>query len=254
MKNSISIQALVKTCGEPQIPRCLEAVWGQNRPYDKITISEMVVPESEARRRLVADLTCDWFMTVAGDMILNPDATQIAEDHILKYQKEFMAFRFGLWDGFLDAPICCCSAVKSKLYASYEFRNELSNDTMWGRHCKKQGWKGLKRDKKIFIGTHCEDPDDFQVFRRFYSRGVKAGRKGNNKNLQKHLGIFNKLFSKTGNKQYRLAMRAIKLGFEWKFYPTSHNLKFDRFLFDSVLADKSITLNRFKKLLKRRQP
>ena len=80
------------------------------------------------------------------------------------------------------------------------------------------------------IGTHFSDPDEFQVFRRFYSMGVKHGRGGNGRRLAQ-------MYEETKNKSYTLASSALLFGTRERYYPTSHSIDFDKRMFDKFKGE-----------------
>lgn len=223
-----TIEALIISCQEPQLERCLQSVRNQTVPFSNIVHIDNVVPESEAFNKGMKMIIGEWTMKVNGDFILYPNAVEMALGYISN--DDASIYNFGLYDTFLKTPIACCNVQKSDLFEKVRYPNMLTNDSWSGRKLLRMGFK--LRDlflEGIVIGTHFEDPDEFQIFRRFYTRGTKSG-----------VGIWKnqltKLYNDTKDSKYEFAIKALKFGSEKRHYPTSHNIDFDREMFEKFRA------------------
>jgi glycosyltransferase involved in cell wall biosynthesis len=216
------MEALIISAGEPQVERCLEAARSQTVPFSNIIHIANVVPEHVAFNTGIDKITDEWLMKIDGDMILHKDAVEI----VLKYMSgkdDVSMFTFTVYDDFFAADMVGCNVAKTSLFKTVRYRNMLRNDFCARKSLTKMG---LKRDKPaITIATHAENPDEFQIFRRFYIYGVKYG---------KGFGPWrhaSKMLSATGDERYRFALRALEFGMTKAYYPGSHNIDFDKKMF-----------------------
>jgi len=227
------IEALIISCQEPQLPRCLESVYNQDTPFKNIIHVDNVIPEAEAFKQGLSQLTGEWVMIVNGDMILYPNASSQAEVQIWIDENEKVSeFQYGLYDPFVERVINSCSVYKVEPLVKEGRSDTLRNDLWASRNIMKDGW--IRRSlftgpNPIVIGTHCEHMDDFQIFRRFFTVGVK----GNGYPKK----VVEKLYRRTRDRKYELAIRAIEFGYKNKFYPGSHNIEFDRKMYEKFNED-----------------
>jgi hypothetical protein len=212
------MEALIVSCGEPQLERCLEAVRNQTVPFSGITHVIDISPEYIAINRGIAAIQDEWFMKIDGDMILYENAVEIATGHLDCPETDYI-LSFRLQDTFLKSTIRGVGVIRTKAIQTVRYPNMLSNDARVGKKMSKLGWTG-QRNWEI-IGTHFDSPDEFQVFRRFYAQAVKY----NDKYCRP---LLDNLYEITQNPLYLLAIKAVEFGIKKKFYPTSHDLNFDR--------------------------
>jgi len=220
-----NIEALIISAGEPQLERCLKAARNQTAPFSNIVHVDNVVPESSAFNRGMSLGTSEWVMKIDGDMILVDNAVEKILGSMIDESNVFM-FSYVLEDTFLRSLIYGCGVFRRKLFTKVPYPNMLTDDAYAAKKIQKMGYERRRPLGDRFpVATHFDDPDDFQVFRRFYSRGVKGGRD--------YLWVMvHKLHAKTGDPRYQLAMDAIDFGWEKKHYPSSHNIIFDRKMFE----------------------
>jgi len=166
-------------------------------------------------------------MKIDGDMILYKNAVEIATQYIQENNEEkIFIYNFGLLDWLLKAPICGCSVFRRSLFLKYPYSNKLKNDYYVSRKLMRIGYvRERPYMKGIIIGNHCDDPNEFQVFRRCYTQGVKWGKRYMLRKLTEQ-------YNKTGNELYDVAIKALWFGTNKGIYPTSHNLDFDRQMFE----------------------
>lgn len=227
------IQAIIISCGDPQFERCLKSVQNQSVPFARIDVIKDVIPEAKAQMVSYDFLEYQWAFYIGGDFILYKDANEIALEYIKKNPGNH-EYNFGLWDKFMRRQICCCTVFESEMHKNARYNDELFNDV---RACEDMAsryrYKRVVPSKQgIIVGTHFDKPDAFQVFRRFYSRGVKFSThpKGPYRFLVRQLNI---LMRNTNKKHlYRLAIAAYNYGFRKRYYPSSHNITLDKELYE----------------------
>ncbi len=233
------IECILKSCGEPQVERALWAINSQNKPFERVTHIQGISPEYLAHNKALEGLEYEWALWVDGDTIIDSDAHKKCLRWMDKLRdKHFNEFGFGLRDVFLREDICCCALRKSDLVQRFPLKNILANDTEVARkRMKPVGWNYSRLSRQgVTIGTHMDQPSDFQVFHRFYSRGVKAGWNHNETNYRRHLIKLQKLLKETRNHQYQIGIDALNLGWDKQDCPSSHDREFERGVYDRYLT------------------
>ncbi len=226
----MKVEALITSVDDPQLGRCLEAVRTQIVPFSNIIHMNMVCPQCVAFNSGMSQTTEEWVMLIGGDMILYADAVE----RITKYiEKDIMdiitwlpndkvsGYYFGLYDTFLDSKIGYLGVYRGSLYRKTPLEDNIITDWQAIKRLRKAGWI----DKKLFYfqaGTHFDQPDKFQVFKRFYIHGIRFR---DHRSLR---GKLAELLEKTGNPLYRLGIQAIEYAWIKKSYPGSHNYDFDK--------------------------
>jgi len=222
----MNIDAMLISTDEPQLDRCLKSIQMQTVPFANFIHVNNVVPECDAFNKGLEQVTSDWFMHIAGDFVLYNEAVRIASSYIEpRESRKLCAFHFGLHDTFLDCTIGFCSVLRASVYKPLRYGDKLSNDRNANYDLRKLGWR-LKKQLYIILGTHFDSPDEFQIFRRFYTQWIKYP---NNAYLKNRL---TELREKTENPLYSLALKAGQFADQKRIYPGSHNLDFDRQLFE----------------------
>lgn len=217
------MEALVISAGEPQLERCLESVKKQTVPFSNIVHIANVVPQHIAFNIGIKKITDEWVMKVDGDMVLYNNAVETTINYISN-DGDASIYAFRIYDDFLGGEMIGCKVYKTEALRLVDHPDSLKND-LWVE--KKLRHKGFKmRKPQIAIATHAENPDEFQIFRRFYCLGVKYG-----KGCGPWSNISRK-FNNTGDEKYAVAMKALEFGMEKREYPGSHNIEFDRKKYD----------------------
>ena len=219
-----SIGALVVSANEPQLPRTLLAVQQQTVPFASITHINNVVPEAVAFNKGMEQATNDWVMKIDGDMILYPEAVATALSFIQSRSRVFM-YSYSLYDTFLKAPLYGVGVFSRRIMLANKYQDVLDNDAVTGRFLLNRGYFRVKVSADIVLGTHFDNPDEFQVFRRFFIYAIKHRIQP----FKRRLGI---LYKETGNPLYELAWYAMIFGKMNRSYPTSHNIEFDEMMFN----------------------
>ena len=223
------IEAVVVSIGEPQERRCLEAINSQVQPFERITHIKNVKPLFKAHNQGLAALEHEYAIFCAGDMTLYRNATVIAVAQIAKHGGEdIFVYKFALFDTFLNCTISCCRMYQSDVAQKFPRRNVLREDVEADERALKAGYKRIQLVKeRVVVGTHFDEPDEFQAFRRFFVEGVKRGdhRKG-----QKLLMRLKELRDATDDDRkkylYKVAIDGFMQGCGGA-YPASHNVDYD---------------------------
>jgi len=223
------IGALIISADEPQLERCLEAVKNQTVPFSNITHVNNVSPENMAFNSGLAMVTNEYVMKIDGDMILNKDAVETALKIIPEDNGNAYVHNFILHDSFLKQNLRGCGVMVKSIFGKVPYPNFLRNDIWVGSKLRRMGFV-IEKYPEV-IGTHFDNPDEFQVFRRFYAMGVKHDKRYSWVYLEK-------LFEDTKDPLYKLAMDATEFGIKRKFYPTSHDINFDRKMFEEFKSSE----------------
>lgn len=225
------IEALLTSVDEPQLDRCLRSINEQTVPFSNIVHINNVFPYSKAYNRGLSQVKDKWFMTIGGDFILDPDAVEkvtkgIEEDGDVKT----VGHLYGIYDTFLHMDWNGVGTFRTDVAKSIPFRDRLDCERILGKKLNRMGW--ILRRGEGNLATHFDSPDEFQVFRRFYVYGLKY-----NGNVVSDIGAnLDKLFEKTGNPLYKVAIKAIAFSGKKRTYPGSHNINFDRKTYEEFNA------------------
>lgn len=222
----MKIGAMIISVDEPQLERCLEAVKKQTVPFSEIVNINNVVPEFEAFNKGVGLATEEWVLKIDGDMILYDNAVELVVEWIDQWNDDKICIHcFNLYDTFLESTMGYCCALKTSVYKLFKYENVLNDDQMLIRLLRKKGWL-VDKAPHIILGTHFDNPNEFQVFRRFYIHSIKNSSSSYVRNMMK----IN--YEKTKDPIYEIGLKAIEFGKSKKVYPTSHNIDFDRKMFE----------------------
>jgi glycosyltransferase involved in cell wall biosynthesis len=217
------IGALIISADNPQLERCLESVKNQTVPFSNITLIDNVSPEHVALNRGLEEAKDEWLMKIDGDMILYPNAVEIALKRIGEGNEKAYAYNFILYDSFLKHNLRGCGVVVRSVIRKVPYPNLLMDDVWVGQKLRRMGFV-IERYREV-VGTHFENPSEFQVFKRFYIMGIKHGKRFS----WKYLTGF---YEETKDPIYTLAMKAIEFGMKKNSYPGSHDMNFDRKIFE----------------------
>jgi hypothetical protein len=232
-----TIEAMIISTDEPQLERCLEAVHNQTVPFSRIVHVNNVIPEKDAYIKGFHQTIDDFVMKIDGDFILYPNAVEIALGALEHEDEEptIVVWNFRVWDTLYQAYLRGVGVMRAgifrEIFKTLDFPDMLSNDRWFGRRLRQMGY--FKKNLGEAIATHFEGADEFQIFRRFFIQGIKYGK-------AYHYPVLSKLLDRTGDAQYNLAIRALEFGEFKKSYPTSHNLDFDREMYEEFLSQEAI--------------
>lgn len=227
------MEALIISVDEPQLDRCLVSVRNQTVPFSNIIHVNNVVPEYAAFNQGMSKTTDRWTMKIDGDFILYDAAVEDATKYMQATDSDqICGYFFGLYDTFLECPIGFCSVLRTSVYKDNPYLDKLSNDRYASRMIRRNGWK-IRKQMSVVTGTHFDHPDEFQVFKRFYTQHLKYPYSAFVKVRMSELLI------RTGNPLYDIGIKAGEFAAKKKIYPGSHNLVFDQDLFEEFQRENN---------------
>ena len=232
------IEIVIIATDEPQFEKCRAVA--KNAGFEKWSIYQNIVPASEAHNKAVENITHEFALFVGGDMILFPGSYMLCKQYVDSDEK-VISWNFGLRDDFLKKDICCCRLYNSKVAVRFARNNTLRCDIESARDAKNKGYREVCLFRQgIIIGTHFYQPDDKQIFRRFFRRGLKGPSSGY-KRLEEELYT---LYIKTKNKQYPFAVEAYRYGLSMqgklgKAAKQSHDYLLDNSLYNEFMKERS---------------
>lgn len=224
------IDACIRSVGEPQVKRCLDSANNQTFPFANVIHVDGIFPEVEALRALLRQVKSEWMMLIDGDMILSDHAVKTAQYFIDRETDESVVeYQFGLYDEFIKRVINSCRVSKVDAIKSVQTRDWIGNDLNIVGQMEKTGkkcvrlWKGINA---VVIGTHFEDPDEFQIFVRYYHAGILR--------TPRTMELLVALYELTKDSRYDFAMKALTYGLNkrYKEYPGSRNVNYDKMEFE----------------------
>ena len=220
----MNIEVLVTSVNEPQLEACFESLRNQTYPFTNIIHINNVVPMNEAYNQGIKRATGDLLFLINGDMSLYNYAVEKSVSIVHKTNNPKMCcYLFGIYDVFLCQNMGQIPVVSTQIYRNFSYRNRLMCDRDIGSNIRKSGYL-IGHFNKITLGNHFNNPDEFQVFKRFYVSGNKYL-----SNFQTSLKIILlELFEKTNNPLYMVGIKAIEFSVNHREYPGSNNLDFDR--------------------------
>jgi glycosyltransferase involved in cell wall biosynthesis len=222
------IEGLLLSVDEPQLGRCLESMDKQTVPFSNIVHINNITPQSEAYNRGILMLRGEWFLLTAGDVYLHPDAVEKCMEKIEEYKNnnKVIGHLFRLYDAFIKMYWGGIGVFRTDILKFIPLMDRLANDHSLGRKLDKYGWGMRKHYENIAV--HFDSPDEFQVFRRFYVAGLKY----NGRAISDMGCNLNNLLKKTDNSLYLIAMKAIEFAGKKRIYPGSHNIDFDKKMYE----------------------
>lgn len=214
---------------EPQFSECVSSCDNQTLLFDEITILDNYIPLFTAYKKVKKVLKYNRLFFISGDTILNKnDHKHIMEIYNEKEFNNIYCYKFPIYDWFLQKNIHAIRLINSRVWLDIGIRNTLREDVDVRDRAIKEGFKeisyfGKDERQEIVIGVHCKEPDVFQIFRRFFIRGVKDGHKP-----KIRIKLLN-LFENSLNPLYQLAIDAFDFGVREKKYGdnTTHNIELD---------------------------
>ncbi len=229
------IEALLLSVNEPQLGNCLESMNSQTVSFSNIHHIKNVVPQSVAYNSGILLLKDDWFLLTGGDACLYPDAVEKCIKALETPDNDKVVYhRFNLYDAFFDANWGGISIFRRDVYQSIPIMDRLKNDGKLGTKLDGMGWISKKHERTL--GVHFDQPDEFQVFRRFYVAGLKyTGRA-----VSQIYDRMSYLFKKTDNPLYLIAIKAIWVGGKKRMYPGSHNIDFEKKMYEEFILNRDI--------------
>lgn len=229
------IGLLIVSMDEPQLGKCLEAVKNQTVPFSNITHINNVIPENEASNKGLSMVKDEWVMKIDGDVILYNNAVEIALNVIPdKPDPNVYAYNFPAYDLFLKGILRGIGVMNVPICRKVPYPNFLGDDVWFGQRLRRMGFVMIKYPD--VIANHFENATEFQVFSRFYAHGVKHG------NRYKMSIVLKQMHEETKDPIYDCGARAVEFGARTRNYPTSHNIDFDRKMFEEFNDNHHLAL------------
>jgi hypothetical protein len=178
LKRPYGLDCVHITCGEAQVARGRKAIKDQLIPFDRVRYFDFKRPLCDAINEAVATSAYQWCVLVAGDIILNKDATHIIHQALELYRHKWgraLGVRIPIYDTFIERTLGGTTVLQAYVDSFFGHRNMINDDVDTQRRARVRGYKFFDIDKQsgVTIGTHFDKPDDFQIFKRFFSAGVK---------------------------------------------------------------------------------
>jgi hypothetical protein len=170
--NGVKVGIALLRCGEPQCARLLASP--ELSRFHCVHIAENVAPYHVAINQTVQkcfDSGSDWVVMLDGDMDLDTCAFWSAFNEGLTHTHKAMYFR--LYDPYVSKVIGSLKVVtKSWMVAAGWYQDSICTDRDAEQRAKDAGCPRWASD--AVVGTHFDDPTQFQVFKRFFVRGIKV--------------------------------------------------------------------------------
>lgn len=216
----MDIDCIVQSFNEPQLDRCLKSVREQTYPYYRIVNVNGVIGTHNAFKRVVESVQTEWFSAIGGDCIYHKDALEKLVAFREKYiHPKCFLYCLGTYDPFMEINTgFLCLAKHSVVKMQVPMENALKFDRAYAGRLKAEGWF-TKVDVNTIVGTHFEDPDEFQVFHRFFILATKDGNRGYGISRR----IMSNLYERDHNSLQKLAIDALDFGLSKGPYPMSIN-------------------------------
>jgi GT2 family glycosyltransferase len=219
------LDAMVISIGEPQLDRCLESVKNQTVPFSNIIHLDGVVPNSKAFNQGIRMVKEEWAMHIGGDMILYPNAVEIAMRYVDRSgHDEICGYCFEIDDTFLRCRIGFISVLRTVAFKDVTFLDTAFDDRKMSWRLREKGWRFRK--PKHSLGTHFDCPNRFQIFCRFYFHACKFN--DDNSYVRKRM---EELYEKSTDGRYLVGLAALDFAKIHPKYPGSPNLAFNREMF-----------------------
>jgi len=232
------IDAMVISCGEPQLERCLESVRNQTVPFANIIHVDGVVPEATATNMGIEQVTQEWYLRIDGDIILSPNAVEIALEQIKKHTEKLGMLVFYVYDTFFQRSVTAGAVLtNTEAVRAVGWSNRLHSDNYAKRRMERRGLicgAAVEEGRKVVVGTHFDKPSEFQVFHRMLINAVKWKHSPKVHSLMK--GKLAYLRQRTNDPIYDLAWKAYEYGLENPEYIGSQNRDSDRKRYEDFLS------------------
>ncbi len=230
MYQELKIEAFLASMNDPQLERCLGSIKNQTVPFSKFTHISDVSPASEAWNNGWKLVTEEWVAILNGDYILYPNAVEVSLDYMkTRMDDGVCTYCFGLYDPFIEEVDEMFCIARSSVYKSIKAPDKLSFDRYVGSEVKKRGWRYVK-NLSLIVGTHFENPTEYQVFNRF----ARIHKKYHMRHVRFMEKRAKELLDRTGDSRYRIALDAMKCDAE---YPGSYSVAFEKKRFEEFHAN-----------------
>lgn len=217
-------------CGEPQCTPLLYDV-EQMKQFHCVHIADNISPFHVAVNTTVKkcfDDGCEWVVMLDGDMELLPDRFWPAFHDAIKRPDCKGKIFFKLWDPYIQKNIGHMKVTnKAWMDAAGWYTDNVVCDRIAEGIARTKDMKRLNVD--IVTGVHFENPTQFQIFRRFFVRGIKVAQGYNDM-----VGDYTKIISGLALEAYNFGLKTV-----YKGDPLCLDYllkKYDEFLGDCVVC------------------
>jgi hypothetical protein len=227
------IECVHISCGEAQLEESLQSIRNQLIPFDRIVELTYPRPLVPVINGAISYSKYQFTFLCAGDYILNNDASYIMHQTLALFKHCWpcmLQIRVPLYDPFVEKIINGVTVYQTHVNELFKHRDVLHDDIDLQRRAKKVGyfqWQ-VKQKEAVVIGTHFKNPDDFQIFKRFFGAGAKTA-------IKKKEGFsewFLHFCRIKNTRPYQLAKESYLLGMKHTdILDQSHNDEIWRFVF-----------------------
>ncbi len=212
-------------CGEPQC----SGIFAQAHRFHCLHVADNVAPYHKAVNETVAKCFndgADWVIMLDGDMELDVSAFWAVFKR--DSQRSHKAIYYRLYDPYIDQEIGSLKVVTKKwMDAAGWYTDSIVCDRIAEQKSKEAGLPRLA--SPTVVAKHFEDPTQFQIFKRFFVRGMKVrlGYADPVSNYEKVLKGF--------------ALRSYRHGLKRRMHSDPHDLpylleEYDDFIGDSLVC------------------
>ena len=221
----IDVDCIVQSFNEPQLDRCLKSIRNQTYPYYRIVNVNGVLGTNNAFRRVLSSVQTEWFSAVGGDCIYYKDALS----NLIKFMEahpheKCCNYCLTCYDPFMEIKTGFLCIARNTAFK--EVMGNLSDNLTFDRsiaaRLRHNGWF-VRKNMRVIAGTHFEDPDEFQVFHRFFILATKDGLRGYNINKE----IMENLYKRDKKPLQDMAIKALNFGIEKQVYQRSIDNNFN---------------------------
>ena len=188
MLNSVDVEGLVLTIGEPSTGRAIDALEAQTHRLSGISLVENVTPFHRAINQGVGRVAAPFFLQCDADMVPDPDCVEVLLAH--------MGERTGVAVGYLQDPlwgkIQAIKLFRTECVRRFGFPDHVSPDTELISHMMDRGFECVfatrpsprfGRDRDTF-GLHDPEYDPLYTFQKFRLEGARMFARGRFGELQ----------------------------------------------------------------------
>lgn len=210
----MDIDCIVQSFNEPQLDRCLKSLREQTYPYYRIINVNGVIGTYNAFKRWVMMIQTEWFTATGGDLVYYKDALE----NLIKFKDAHPSdlccnYCLTCWDPFMELKTGYLCLARTSAFQEATALDEIQDILVFDRNiARRMREKGyfVRKNMKVIAGTHFEDPDEFQVFHRFFILATKDGRWG----YELNRNIMTRLYERDKKPLQLLAIEALDFGDE----------------------------------------
>lgn len=223
----MNIDVVITSMNEPQLDRCLQSVRNQTYPFYRIINIHGVSPFYVAYNRAVSSVETDWFVFIGGDMILYERGLERVIRFMEKYPSDkCCGYYITLYDPFLEIKTGYLGLQRTATFKKQLATDDHNFDRNMMTRLRQEGWF-IRKSMGEIAGTHFENPDEFQVFHRFFTLATRDGEWG----YEVNRNIVVKLYEKHKDSLHTLALDALDFGKD-RHYPKSIDINHNHTMYE----------------------